>query len=555
MKVRRVRAVFVFFLLVAMATLVRCTSPEAVEPSEAGSHSHGGTTHTHAEDEPSIAVTFWSEELELFMEYPVLEVGKQVRFAVHLTKLADFRPISEGPVLFRFAKDGTQPKMVTVGAPEVPGIFGPTLTFEEAGDYTLHLDILSDEIETSLEYGPIAVSESAEQMEPEQVQASAENITYLKDQQWKLPFASATVREREIYEIVRIPATIRAKPGSESVVTPVVGGRYEPPEGGIPILGAKIVKGDLLGYLELLPADRSSLLDRQLAAGMTITRLSEDVAKAEAEVAIERARLGLAEQEVARVTSLVEAEALPEKRLLEAQSALEIRRASLEAAQQALATYGKAISRYDSTGQTLDAIEGRLPLPAPISGQLVGNQVVPGQYVDDRHEIFHIVDLKRVWAQGQVFEEDLPRLENLRGGTLVLPGLAEVRIDQSALVFVGSSVNPANRTLPIYFEVENRSNRIKLGSLGRLDLQAGSPVEVLAIPKSALLVEEDRSVAYVQVAGETFERRLLRTGLQDQGWIQIVGGLEKGERVVILGAYNVALAARSTEVPDHGHVH
>jgi membrane fusion protein, heavy metal efflux system len=94
-----------------------------------------------------------------------------------------------------------------------------------------------------------------------------------------------------------------------------------------------------------------------------------------------------------------------------------------------------------------------------------------------------------------------------------------------------------------------------MGALGQLELQTGGTMTALAVPSSAVLLEENRSVVYVQLGGETFERRIVTTGIQDREWIEILSGLEEGERVVTEGAYDVALAARSTEVPEHGHVH
>jgi RND family efflux transporter MFP subunit len=328
-----------------------------------------------------------------------------------------------------------------------------------------------------------------------------------------------------------------------------------PPQEGAPSLGASIKKGDLLGYVELPPIDRTNLLDSQVGAGIAMSRLYQDAALAQANVAAERARLELVEKEADRVRALVEAEALPKKRLDEIRSELKVRKASLEAAQQALVTYNKAISRYDSAEDVLDSIEESLPLYAPISGQLVESRAVAGQYVESREVLFRVVDLSRVWVEGQLFENDLPILENLIGGTFVLPGQEKISLEASSLVLIGSTVQAMTRTLPVIFEVKNRERRIKLGYLGHLDLRTNRVVEVLAVPKSAVLLEENRSVVYVQLEGETFERRLVKTGVEDQDWIQILDGLEEGDRIVTVGAYDVALEARSTEVPEHGHVH
>ena len=49
-----------------------------------------------AEELPTIAVTRWTEKTELFMEYPPLVAGEKARFAVHLTNLNDFTPLTAG---------------------------------------------------------------------------------------------------------------------------------------------------------------------------------------------------------------------------------------------------------------------------------------------------------------------------------------------------------------------------------------------------------------------------------------------------------------------------
>jgi RND family efflux transporter MFP subunit len=377
----------------------------------------------------------------------------------------------------------------------------------------------------------------------------------LKEQQWKLPFASAEAHLRDIHETVRVPAEVVPKAGTESIVAVPIGGRYESPETGMPGLGSRINEGDLVGYIELLPGDRSDLLNSQVSAGITLSRLSGDVARAEAVVAAEQSRIRLVEKEAARVKTLVEAEALPEKRLDEVHSELEIRRASLEAAKQSQLNYEEALARYASAGRNLGLIQDSVPVYAPISGQLVQSSAVGGQYVNGGEMLFRIVDLHRVWVEGKVFEQDLHKVNSLVGGTLELPGLAKIALDPTSLVTIGSVIDSSDRTLPIVFEVENRKGLIKLGSVGRLDLMSTQIVEGLAVPRQAVLLEENRSVVYVQLEGETFERRLVKTGLEDSEWVQVIEGLEPGERIVTVGAYDVALAGRSTEVPVHGHVH
>ena len=123
------------------------------------------------------------------------------------------------------------------------------------------------------------------------------------------------------------------------------------------------------------------------------------------------------------------------------------------------------------------------------------------------------------------------------------------------LVHIGARIDSNSRTLPVIWEVANVNGEIRLGTLGRLSLRTGKRTDSVAVPRSAVLFEESRSVVYVQQGGETFERRFVKTGIEDQEWVEILEGLELGERIVTTGSYDVALAARSSELPEHGHVH
>jgi cobalt-zinc-cadmium efflux system membrane fusion protein len=88
-----------------------------------------------------------------------------------------------------------------------------------------------------------------------------------------------------------------------------------------------------------------------------------------------------------------------------------------------------------------------------------------------------------------------------------------------------------------------------------VELHLGVAREVLAVPETALLRDAGRWVAYVQLEGEAFERRLIEPGERAGGWVEIVGGLAAGDRVVTAGAYQVKLAAAGGAVPGHGHAH
>ncbi|MGE0679565.1 MAG: efflux RND transporter periplasmic adaptor subunit, partial [Candidatus Binatia bacterium] len=94
-----------------------------------------------------------------------------------------------------------------------------------------------------------------------------------------------------------------------------------------------------------------------------------------------------------------------------------------------------------------------------------------------------------------------------------------------------------------------------IGMHGELFVPTGAVIRGLAIPISAVVDDKGVAVAFVQRAGETFERRELTVGVQSAGYAQITAGLFAGERVVTKGAYRIHLASLSNEIPAHGHAH
>ena len=77
-----------------------------------------------ADEREGLSVTHWTDKTELFAEYPTLTVGETSRFAIHLTQLDTFKPLTEGKVEVHL-RGGTSPaETFTVDGPSRPGIFG-----------------------------------------------------------------------------------------------------------------------------------------------------------------------------------------------------------------------------------------------------------------------------------------------------------------------------------------------------------------------------------------------------------------------------------------------
>ena len=280
---------------------------------------------------PTRAVTDWTTNTELFLEYPSLVKTQTSRFAVHLTSLNDFKPVDSGRVEVRLARpDGTAEAFVT-DAPSKAGIFGVDVRPTAAGLQKLTVKLVSTSFTDTHELGTVNVYADAAAAARQPAEAKKEEtIAFLKEQQWSLDFATELVRERSERSSLRVAGEVRPRTGGEAEVTVPFTGRLV--ASNLPALGTSVGRGQVLAEIlppTSTPADLPTL----------------EMARAEAQTALELARLDLQ-----RAQTLLDAGAVPARRVEEARATQVTQEERLKAAEARLGQYQS--TRYaESDGQ------------------------------------------------------------------------------------------------------------------------------------------------------------------------------------------------------------
>jgi membrane fusion protein, heavy metal efflux system len=506
----------------AMLVALGCLVLAFCKAGTGGSGAAGGAA--------AISATRWTEKTELFLEYPPLVAGEVSRFSVHLTELGGFKPLTEGRVVVELRSSDGSKETFSTDAPSRPGIFGLDVKPAKPGAGALFISLESPTIQDSHEVGAVKIFADPEEAARSAEGPEVEAISFLKEQQWTLDFATAVVSERPLRESLRVPAEVRPRTGGEAEVIAPVAGRIAA-GGFIPGAGTAVERGQVLSRIipkSTVPADRATL-----ELGVTEATSS----------------LMLAGKDRQRVERLVKAGALPERRLLESTAEETNAKARLEAARALLSQYEMMRSADgESTGQV------EFMLRAPISGVLAESWAVAGSGVEEGQMLFRVIALDPVHIIGFVPESESERLASLTGGELALPG-DDGSLPVGRIVSVGRVVDPGSRTVSVIFEMANPRARLAVGQSVFIRLFTGGQSLGLAVPESAIVDDAGRPVVFVQTAGESFLRRPVRLGIRDSGQIGILEGVKRGERVVTAGAYQIRLAALSPQVPAHGHVH
>jgi RND family efflux transporter MFP subunit len=509
----------------------------AQELQETDSQSHEGEdAHTHGEEaqlEGAGVITQWTDKTELFMEYPELIVGQEATFAVHLTRLSDFKPLSESEVGFVFSSQRGIEGSLTETEVQIPGIYGPDIIFERAGRYDLTI-IIQGMVADTLQVNGIPVYSSAEDVPVAHEEEDPNLISFLKEQQWKIPFATQQVGRYTLSETVDAHGELKPVQSREVTVSaPFSGIILSSANQSLPVEGQDISKG--MSLVQLNPSIQSS--DGENYAQQFINAQSQ---------------LSLAQKNLERSKRLYEREAIPEVELEKAR--IEYRQALTQ-----FQTINEIAQIDTSTIETYSDSESsyRFSMKAPISGTVLESYIRPGMQVKAGEPLLRIADMSKMWLNIHVPAAERTAIQNPEAAVFYVQGNEKMYgMDEvnGRLLSLGKQVDPQTRTLSIIYEIDNKEG-LQSGLFVTAEIDTDQKENVLAIPESALIEEEGSYVVYVHVAGESFEKRAITTGIKNRGWVEVISGLEDGEHIVTTNAYQVKLASLSSEAPAHGHSH
>jgi membrane fusion protein, heavy metal efflux system len=486
-----------------------------------GCQSHEHEQTSIEQEAAAIAITQWTDKMEIFMEYETAVVGQEIKFIIHLTTMADFQPVREGKVTLNFKQPNGSNITVENDALLREGIFTPVRIFETAGDYEFNINYQGAKATESFSVGHFRVYSSFEDI-PFSEESAGEEITYLKEQQWKTSFATEVARVRPVKSAVTAVGEVRPRPASYAeIVSPVEGIISISSANMLVKPGQKIKKGQTMAVI--------------------VPPLNTQNSWVKIYLDYEHSK-----EEYERAQRLKARNAISDREFEQA-------RRNYEMIQAGFSNY------FDSDGNSLrfDSKKNQFLITAPISGIVSDISILPGQKVDRNQKLFSIVDPNIVWLRLDLFAEQATHLTGISGASINIPGNNKsISLDEKSLSLIsrGEMIDPQKRTLTLWLEVKNYARRFLIGQTFSAQIYTSPEQNLLTVPLSAVYDDNSKKIIFVHTSGESFEKRELKTGPTYHDYISVLSGVKKGERVVSLGGYQVKLASTSEEI-GHPHAH
>lgn len=205
--------------------------------------------------------------------------------------------------------------------------------------------------------------------------------------------------------------------------------------------------------------------------------------------------------------------------------------------------FDNSASQYAGAKASVDSAQGALDIVlkslndtvsrAPISGLVSMRHVQPGEKVAVDSRLLDIVNLQQLELEAAVPSSEISKVAIGQKVELRIEGLSQ-RFD-GKVVRINPATQAGSRSVPVYVQVANPQNLLRVGMFvdGRLLLNSKSGV--VTLPQSAVRKVNDGSFVFA-IINNKIERlpvTLGSTGLVgDEHHIEITSGLEFGTQVI-----------------------
>ncbi len=198
-----------------------------------------------------------------------------------------------------------------------------------------------------------------------------------------------------------------------------------------------------------------------------------------------------------------------------------------------LRNLGMGEVQIEEIGRTRQYTEN-IHITSPVTGFVLSRNVSPGERFEKSKELYKIADLRRVWILADVFESEA---EYFKPGVKVKFTLPHQKKTFSARVSdVLPQFDATTRTLKVRLEADNPGYVLKPDMFVDVEFPVQLPPAV-TIPVDAVLDSGIRKTVFVDRGNGFFEPREVETGWRIGNRVEIIKGLDPGERIVISGNF------------------
>lgn len=295
----------------------------------------------------------------------------------------------------------------------------------------------------------------------------------------------------------------------------------------------------IMGWVDDIPFEEGARVQK----GAVLVKLrSKDFeakrAQAEAAIAEAEANFKNVETNLRRVESLFEKKAATQKELDDIRAAFTSAQSRKKAAEEMKAEVEEML-RYSELRAPFDGVVARKFLE-------IGDLANPGM------PILEVENMERVKVVAKVPESEVT---NLSAGMPVVVEVAAAHVGANGQTWTGKierivpAADPISRQFDIHVVADNSNRQIKSGMFARVVVRGEEGEGSLLAPQSAVFRRGQLEGLFVVDSSNVARLRWVRTGVRENGSVEILSGLNPGEQVVTEGVESLLDGQKVSTTP------
>lgn len=308
-------------------------------------------------------------------------------------------------------------------------------------------------------------------------------------------------------------------------------------------VGDRVRRGQVIAEIDkALPTAVINQAQAELSARrVEVAEQESEIRQLQTQIEIARLELTQAQADAQRLETLYQEGAISKQDAELARTAAERAKQALRAAEAQVMTQNKVVAAAEERVSVQQAIvsqaqerESYTEVEVPISGTILDRWMEAGTVVRPGDELLRIGDFSQVKVKVEVSELDLYQIYVGQYVSVTLDAFPGEEFP-GEVTRISPAADPVARLIPVEVTISNRSGRLGSGLLARANFEVGDR-QTIRVPQQAIVNRdgEDATLFLInEENGNTVTSRRVILGTTRDGEVEIISGLEPGERYVL----------------------
>ena len=261
----------------------------------------------------------------------------------------------------------------------------------------------------------------------------------------------------------------------------------------------------------------------QLLAELDTEAASLQLEQAKAGVEVAEANYEDARRNKERMDKLLRENAVSEQQHEKVRLAFEAAQAQLKQAKEAL-----NLIQYH-----LDVSLMKAPFPGIITGKYINEGETINPMMPGGRGVVTLMDISKVKIRANIPERNFREIHAGLQSLIRVDAYPE-EIFEGEVFIINPAADPLTRSFEVQIKVPNPKSRLKAGMFARIEIVVEERNNVVVVSTDAILEKDRNNYVFVVENNKAF-KRLVETGLRERSQVEVIAGLQGGERIVIVG--------------------